>query len=95
MNALWIAAGAALWALHFTVIYAFVTLACVRDAPGWASVVVVVSSVVALVGAVALVVRGYRRRATFHSWLSAGVAALAGVAIVYEALGALFLPACR
>lgn len=95
MSALWIAAGVALWTLHFAVMYATVTWACAHGEPDWATGGVIGVSIAAIAGAGALIVHGYRRRATFNGWMSAGVAALAGVAIVYEVLGAVFLPVCR
>ena len=50
---------------------------------------------VAAILAVAVVVAGWRRRAQFESWMTAGIAALALVAILWEALPVLIVPICR
>ena len=93
-TALRIAAGVIVWALHFAALYGVTALACAR---GWEAIVpgfIAGATVVAVLAALAIIVGGWRRRAVFEYWLSATVAAFGLVAIVYEALPVLTVPAC-
>ena len=86
--------GIAIWALHFGAIYAISALACARSSPGviaWATGAV---TIVAIGAALAIVVRAYPARARFSAWMSMSIAALALIAIVYEAFALLLVPAC-
>jgi hypothetical protein len=94
--------GVIIWAAHFTVIYGFTALACAR---GFASAAWLGSSVVqwtvgaatllAALGTLALIVPAVRAaRAGFEAWLSASVSGLALIAIVWEGMAALMVPAC-
>jgi hypothetical protein len=92
---LFMSSGVVIWALHFGAIYGLTGLACAR---GWQEVVppgVALATVVAAILALAVLVAGWRRRAQFESWMTAGIAALALVAIVWEALPVLIVPICR
>lgn len=93
MNALWIAAGVGVWALHFGLVYAIVTLACAHGQPRAALVGVVLATLAALAAAAGLAVRGYRER-QFIGWMTTGVAFAAAWSIVYEFIGVFFLPPC-
>jgi len=93
--ALWIGSGATVWALHFAVIYGVTALACARAFPSVIPWAVAAASLVAAGLAGALILKGYRQRASFFGWMTGAVAALALIAIVYEALGAAMVPACE
>ena len=89
-----IAAGIVIWALHFAAIYGATALACARGLPqlvapavGWATAAAVAALAVVLV-------RGYRRRQVFERWLGAALAALALVAVAWEAIPVLVVPPC-
>lgn len=87
-------AGVAVWALHFAAIYGFTALACAR---GWAAEVpgaVALATAIALVALAAVVLAGWHRRGEFESWMSAALGGFAFVAIVYEAISVLVVPAC-
>lgn len=87
--------GAILWAVHFTVLYGFTTLACAR---GFSSAIpwVLGAATLAALGVAAFVVaRAYPRRAEFASWFTAALAALAGLAIVFEGFAFVMVPPCR
>ena len=92
--ALRISSGMIVWALHFTVLYGITALACARDFPRAVPWTVAIGTLVAALAATAVLVRGYRLRADFTGWLSAGVAAAALVAIVFEGYAGLVVPPC-
>ena len=94
MRALRIGAGIGVWALHFAVIYAVTAMACARAAPQIVPWSIAVATLLALGLALAIVVAGYRNRSDFIDWLAAGVAALAMLAIVWEAAALAWLPPC-
>lgn len=92
---LFMSSGVAIWALHFGAIYGLTGLACAR---GWQEMVpagIALATVVAFLLALAVLVVGWRRRAQFESWMAAGIAALALVAIAWEAIPVLMVPLCR
>lgn len=95
MRALWMTAGIAVWALHFAVIYGVTAIACARAAPQVVPWSIAVATVLALALAGAIVVIGYRKRSDFVDWTAAGVAALAILAILWEAAALAWLPACE
>lgn len=96
-------AGVIVWAVHFTAIYSFTALACARGfsqlqwlglgvvtwAIGGATLIAATATLVILVPAL----RTARR--SFESWMAAGVAALALIAILWETLPVMMLPVCR
>jgi hypothetical protein len=95
--------GALIWAVHFIAIYGFTTLACARGfaTMQWLGVGIVAwaigaATMIALVAAVAVAVYATRTVPVngFTEWITAGVAALAALAIVWEALPAIMVPAC-
>lgn len=92
MAALRISLGVVLWALHFTVIYGFTALACARGFGASAPWFVGGATVVAAAAAIAIIVT--HRSGEFTRWMTAAVAALALVAIVWEGFPALMVPAC-
>lgn len=94
MHALWIASGIAVWATHFTVIYGLTALACARGYPSAIPWVVATATAAAAMLAIGIFAQGYRNQARFIDWVTAGIALLALVAIVYEAGAALLSPLC-
>ena len=91
---LFMSSGVTVWALHFAAIYGLSALACAR---GWRGLVVpstVVSTVLASIAIGVILAVALPRRAQFEYWMSACLAALALVAIVWEALPVLMVPAC-
>lgn len=87
-------AGVIVWALHFTAIYAFTSLACTRgmpDAVAWG----IGGATLAAVAACGWILRAaLRRTPAFDAWLTAGIAAMALLAIVWEALPVLMVTPC-
>ena len=80
------------WALHFGAIYGFTGLACAR---GWESAVpwtVGGATLVAGAAAAALVLKNVST--DFLRWMTATLAALALLAILFEGLPVLMVPAC-
>jgi hypothetical protein len=95
--------GALIWAVHFMAIYGFTTLACARDfaTTQWLGIGIVAwaigaATIIALAAAVAVAVSATRTAPVigFTDWITAGVAALAALAIVWEALPVIMVPAC-
>jgi hypothetical protein len=87
-------AGALCWALHFAAVYGFTGVACARgyaQAVPWA---ILACTVVAGLGAAAVMSVALRQRESFEHWLAAAIAGAAMLAIVWEALPALLVPAC-
>ena len=89
-----ISSGIVIWALHFGVIYGFTALACARGSPGAVPWVIGIATVVAATLAIGIMFAGFRRRGHFESWLSAGIASFALIAIVYEAMPLFTVPLC-
>lgn len=97
------AAGPAVWALHFLIIYAFAALACARGfshATLWA---VGGTTAVAVIALVAIMLRALARATEgslsaepqrFPYWTACGFAALSLLAVAWETLPVLLLPPC-
>jgi hypothetical protein len=94
MRALWIGSGVLIWALHFLALYGITALACARALPQAVPWTVWIATLAAVIAAAAVLRMGYRARASFEGWLTAGVAGLGLIAIVYEALTVAFIPVC-
>jgi hypothetical protein len=93
-RALWIASGAIVWAAHFLAIYGFAGVACAHGY-GWeVPWAVGVMTVVAASLAALVLRRGWRRRGEFEHALSAGLAAFALLAILFEGLAVLWVTPC-
>jgi hypothetical protein len=91
---LFMSSGVMVWALHFTAIYGITGLACAR---GWPSLVlpsIAVATAVAALASVSIIAAGLRRRGEFEYWMSASIAALALVGIVWEAIPVFLVPIC-
>jgi hypothetical protein len=92
MAALRVSLGIVVWALHFAAIYGFTALACARGFGASAPWVVGAATAVAAAAAIAVIVTHLSPE--FTRWMTAAVAGLALVAIVWEGLPALMVPAC-
>ncbi|WP_426955788.1 hypothetical protein [Muricoccus radiodurans] len=104
----WPAAGLLVWAAHFTVLYAGHAVACERGlaAHHWLGLPLVPAVVVAatavallLLGAIALRaapagVEGGEVEPRFTRWFAGAAAAMAGLAVIFQAVPALVLTAC-
>lgn len=91
---LFMSSGVMVWALHFTAIYGIAGLACAR---GWHSLVlpsIAIATAIAAIASVSIIAAGLRRRDQFEYWMSSAIAGLGLVAIVWEAMPVLLLPAC-
>lgn len=99
-------AGPIIWAAHFVIIYSVHGISCAR--PAWhgywggvspASWIIVAASLLAL-AAMALIYRHLRTRMPFMgnpgflSWLAGALSLLSAVAIIWETIPVLWLPAC-
>ena len=93
-SALLLFAGPLTWAAHFAAIYGITAIACARGSAGWVPQAIAAITFVAAAAAIAILVAALRRRESFEHWLAAGAAGLALVAIAWEALPALVVPAC-
>jgi hypothetical protein len=93
-TALAMAIGPIAWAAHFLAIYGFTGVACARGLGGWVPAVIGLATLVAGSVCAWAIVAGLRERDAFERWLSAMLAAAALVAIVWEALPALWLTPC-
>lgn len=92
-TALRLSAGVLVWALHFAAIYGFTALACARQLPAPVPWAVALATLAAAAGCL-LILRQELARPGFEAWLAAGLAALALLAIVWEALPVLMVPPC-
>jgi hypothetical protein len=92
--ALLIGAGPAIWAAHFGAIYGFAGVACARGLASAVPWAVGIATFVAAAACGAVLAFAWRRRAGFEHWLCAMLAALALVAIAWEALAALLVRPC-
>ena len=101
-------AGAVIWAIHFTIVYGFTSVACARGL-GTDLVpltIFVATGVAALAAAVVVMVSSLRPVASgapdsdqasvadFIRWVTAAIAGLALVVIVLEGLTAALVPPC-
>ena len=92
MAGLRISLGVVVWALHFAAIYGFTALACARGFGAAAPWVALGATVVAAAAAIAIIAT--HLSSEFTRWMTASVAALALLAIVWEGLSPLWAPPC-
>lgn len=88
-------AGIAIWAAHFTFVYALTAWACERGA--WIDALpasVGVATLIAAAACIAVAWRGLVPPWRFERRLGAGLGALALVAIAWEGVGAMMLAPC-
>lgn len=88
-------AGVVIWALHFAAIYGFTAVACARRLPGPVPLAVALATVVGAAACALIVISELRNRQGFESWMTLGLAAIALLAIVWEALPALVVTPCE
>lgn len=93
-TALRMSSGVIVWGLHFAAIYGITGLACARGAPQAALIGVALATLFAVALLLPIVLAGWRRRARFEPCFMAALAALALLAVVWEALPALWVPTC-
>lgn len=87
--------GVLVWAAHFTVLYGFTALACARGFAPAIPWVTGAATLVALAAAIAIAAMSFPGRAHFVSWMTAAVAGVAAIAIAFEGLAIVMVPACR
>jgi hypothetical protein len=92
MSALRLSAGPLLWLAHFTALYGVNSIACARGFPGAVPWVVAGATVVLGVAAAAVALKPLKKE--FIGWLSAGLALLALLAILWQALPVLMVSPC-
>ncbi len=90
-----ISAGIIVWILHFVAIYGFTALACARGAPQPVPWVIAGATIAGIAACLVIVAKEFARRERFESWLAAGVAAFALLAILWEALTVFMVPICE
>jgi hypothetical protein len=90
----WMASGVLVWALHFAALYGFTALACARGFGGAVPWFAGLATLAALAAMLAIVARNLPRRAEFESWMTAAIAALALIGIVYETVSAYLVRSC-
>jgi hypothetical protein len=102
-TALRMSAGVIVWAVHFAVIYGYTGLACARrfhdtgaiwtGAVPW---VIGIATAIAAALMVVLILPALRARESpdFVQWMSAAIAGLGLIGILYEALPVFMLPVC-
>ncbi len=88
-------AGVAIWALHFAAIYGFTAVACARRLPALVPLAVVLATLVAAGMCALIVVAELRKPEGFESWMTGGLAAIALLAIVWEAVPVVVVTPCE
>ena len=91
-----------IWAAHFLVIYGFTALACARGFVDvrWIGIGIVpwtigAATALALAATLAVVLRAARAaHESFTEWMTAALGALSMLAMFWEALPVLMVPAC-
>ena len=100
-------AGAVIWAIHFTIVYGFTSVACARGlGTGMVPLTIAVATGVAALAAAVVMVRSLRPvgpgapdsnhapAADFIRWITAAVAGLALVVMILEGLRVAPVPPC-
>ncbi len=90
----WIFAGIATWALHFALVYGGAALACARGVPHLVPWAIAAPTVLAAAALLALGLSARKAGEEFVHWVAAGIAAIALVAVAWEALAVLRVPPC-
>jgi hypothetical protein len=86
--------GAIVWGAHFAAIYGITALACARGFPGLVPWAIGIATIIAVALVFLLIWIAYKDIGAFANWLSAAVAGLALLAIIWEAVAVLLVPAC-
>jgi hypothetical protein len=82
------------WGVHFAVVYGSTALACARSFPRAVPWTIGLATLAAGAFMIVTIAREWPRRADFEAWLALALAAMALVAVVWEALPVLLVPAC-
>ena len=90
--ALRMALGVMVWAAHFALVYGFTALACARGFASAAPWVVGAATLVAALAALAIIATN--ASSEFTRWMTAAIASLALVAVVWEGIPAFIVPTC-
>jgi hypothetical protein len=86
--------GAIVWAAHFMAIYGITALACARGSPSLVPWAVAIATIVAVGLLFFLIWVSFKDIGAFGNWVSVAVAGVALLAIVWETVPVLLLPAC-
>jgi hypothetical protein len=86
--------GAIVWGVHFAAIYGITALACARGFPALVPWAIGIATIIALGLVFLLIWAAFKDLGEFANWLSAAVAGLALLAIVWQAFPVLLVPAC-
>jgi hypothetical protein len=86
--------GLMIWAAHFSVIYGFTGLACARGLAGAVPWVIALATLAAVAACLLMAVQEIGQRQGFVSWMTAGSAGVALLAILWQALPVLLVPPC-
>lgn len=89
-----ISGGGVAWAVHFAALYGFAALACARGFAGAIPWFTAGATLLAALASGAVLLVGWRRRGSFQGWLGASFAALALVAIAWQAVPVYIVPLC-
>lgn len=89
-----LSAAIAVWAVHFIAVYGLTGLACARGLPQAVPWAIGVATLLALAALAFLIWVSRKDLAVFANWMTAAVAALALLAILWETVPVLLLPAC-
>ena len=101
-TALRMSSGIIIWAAHFLAIYGFTALACARGfaTARWMGIGAVpwmigVATLIAAAALVALIASAARAaNSSFTEWMAAALGGLALIAVAWEAMAVLMVPAC-
>jgi hypothetical protein len=86
--------GAIVWGAHFAAIYGITALACARGLASQVPWAIGIATIVAVGVLLFLIWISCKDLSVFANWLGAAVAGLALLAIVWEAVAVLLVPAC-
>jgi len=86
-------AGVLIWSAHFLLIYAFTALACTRGFERAIPYTIIGATAVGVL-VLALIGRRVVPARTFADWMTIAVAAIAVLAMLWEALPLFWAPAC-
>jgi hypothetical protein len=86
--------GAIVWGAHFGAIYGITALACARGLAGVVPWAIGIATIVAVAVLLLLIWSSFKDLGAFANWLGAAIGGLALLAIVWEAVAVLLVPAC-
>jgi hypothetical protein len=95
MHPIWMAVPVLIWALHFTLIYGFTSLACARSMASLVPWGVALASGAGALAALACLRYAMRHSDGFRGWMTGALAVVTLVAIAYETMGPYFISGCR